>query len=79
MTQEQAEKAHDENLHNFLLRMQQVLLKLNLPKYRFKTPTVIFTGFQLNPDGVSSGPTMVEVILSMPNAEFPCRVLSILE
>ena len=26
------EKAHDENLHNFLPRMQQVLLKLNLPK-----------------------------------------------
>ena len=37
---------------------------------------MIFTRFQLSPDGVSPVPTMVEVILSMPNAEFPCKVLS---
>ena len=35
-----------------------------------------FTGFQLNPDGVSPVPTMLEAILSMPNAEFLCKVLS---
>ena len=29
ITQEEAEKDHDENLHNFLLRMQQVELELN--------------------------------------------------
>ena len=38
-----------------------------------------FTGFQLNADGVSPVPIMVEAILSMPNAEFPCKVLSKLE
>ena len=29
ITQEEAEKDHDENLRNFLLRMQQVELELN--------------------------------------------------
>ena len=72
-------KDHDENLHDFLLRMQQVELKQNPGKLSFKTPKVFSTGFQLSPEGVSPAPTMVEAILSMVNAEFPCKVLSKLE
>ena len=56
--------------------MQPVELKLNPAKKRFKTPKVNFTGFQLRPEGVSPAPTMVDAILSMPNAEFPYKALS---
>ena len=41
-----------------------------------KPQKLFFTGFQLNPDGVSPVPTMLEAILSMPNAEVLCKVLS---
>ena len=48
ITQEETEKDHDENLRNFLLRMEQVEVELNPARWKFKTPKVIFTGFQLN-------------------------------
>lgn len=87
-TQEEAEKDHDENLYNFLRRMQEVKLKLNPAKWRFKTQKVIFMGFQLSPEGVSPAPTMVEAISNMPKpadthavgyAKFPCKILSNIE
>ena len=49
IAQEEAEKDHNENLHNFLLRMQQVLLKLNPAEKSFKTPKVIFYGIPAQP------------------------------
>jgi len=64
-TKEEAEKDHDENLYNFLLRIQQVKLKLNPTKWRFKKQKVIFMGFQLSPEGVSPVPSMVEAIVVM--------------
>ena len=38
-TQEEAERDHDENLYNFLLRMRHVQLRLNPKKWRFKLKT----------------------------------------
>ena len=73
-TKEEAEKDRDENLYNFLLRMQQVKLKLNPTKWRFKTQKVIFMGFQLNPEGVSPAPSMVEAIVNMPKPTDPHAV-----
>ena len=60
------EKDSDENLYHFLVRMREVKLKLNRAKYIFKTQKVMFIGFQLNPDGVSPSPSMVEAITKMP-------------
>ena len=62
-TQEEAEKDHNENLYNFLLRMRQVKLKLNPAKWKFITQKVLF---QLTPEGVSPTPSMVEAIANMP-------------
>ena len=70
-TQEEAEQDHDENLYNFLRQMQEVKLKLNPAKWRFKTQKVIFMGFQLSPEGVSPAPTMVEAISNMPKPTYP--------
>ena len=85
-TNEEAEKDHDENLYNFLVRiMQQVKLKLNPTKWRFKTQKMIFMGFQLSPELVSPAPSTVEAIVNMPkpedpaffgHAQFPCKILS---
>ena len=46
--------------------MREVKLKLNLAKWVFKSKKVMFMGFQLSPDGVSSSPSMVEAIIEMP-------------
>ena len=73
-TKEEAEKDHDSNLYNFLLRMQQVKLKLNPIKWRFKTQKVIFMGFQLSLEGVSPAPSMVEAIVNMPRPADPHAV-----
>ena len=73
-TKEKAEKDHDENLFNFLLQMQQVKLKLNPTKWRFKKQKVIFMGFQLSPEGVSPAPSMVEAIVNMPKPIDPHAV-----
>ena len=73
-TKEEAEKDHDKNLYNFLLRMQQVKLKLNPTKWRFKTQKVIFMGFQLSPEGVSPAPSMSEAIVNMPKPQDPHAV-----
>ena len=67
-------KDHDENLYHFLVRMQQVKLKLNPTKWRFKTQKVIFMGFQLRPEGVSPAQSMVEVIVNMAKPEDPHAV-----
>ena len=73
-TQEEAERDHDENLYHFLQRMQQVKLKLNPAKWRFKTQKVIFMGFLLSPKGVSPAPSMVEAISRMPTPADPHAV-----
>lgn len=68
--QEEAEKDHEENLYNFLLRMQQVKLKLNPAKWKFKTPKMIFISFQLSPEGVSPAPTLDKAISRMPKPAY---------
>ena len=72
-TKGEAEKDYHENLYNVLLRMQQVKLKLNPTKRRFKTE-MIFMGLQLSPEGVSSAPSMSEAILSIPKPSDPHAV-----
>ena len=54
--------------------MQQVKLKLNPPKWKFKMQKVIFMGFQLSPEGVSPAPSMVEAIVNMPKPADPHAV-----
>ena len=68
--QEETEKDHDESLYNFLLRMQQVKLKQNPAKWRFKTPKVILIGFHLSPEGVSPAPTLDKAISRMPTPAY---------
>ena len=70
-TQEEAEKDHDKNLYNFLLRMQQEKLKLNPAKLGFKTQKAIFfMGFQLSTEGVSPAPFIVEATSNMPKPAY---------
>ena len=73
-TKGEAEKDYHENLYNVLLRMQQVKLKLNPTKRRFKTERMIFMGLQLSPEGVSPAPFMSEAILSIPKPSDPHAV-----
>ena len=54
--------------------MQQVKLKLNPTKWRFKTQKVIFMGFQLSPEGVSPAPSMIVAIVNMPKPADPHAV-----
>ena len=70
----EAEKDYHENLYNVLLRMQQVKLKLNPTKRRFKTERMIFMGLQLSPEGVSPAPSMSEAISSIPKPSDPHAV-----
>ena len=73
-TKGEAEKDYHENLYNVLLRMQQVKIKLNPTKRRFKTERTIFMGLQLSPEGVSPAPSMSEAILSIPKPSDPHAV-----
>ena len=54
--------------------MQQVKLKQNPGKWRFKTPKVIFIGFHLSPEGVSPAPTLDKAISRVPKPAYSIAV-----
>ena len=62
---EEAEKDHDINLWNLMLRCRDVNLKLNAKKFQFKVKQVMWMGHLLSSTGVTSHPYRVQDIKDM--------------
>ena len=64
-TVEEAEKDHDMNLWNLMLRCKEVNLKLNPKKFQFKVKEVTWMGHLLSGNGVAPHPDRVQAIVDM--------------
>ena len=64
-TVEEAEKDHDKNLWNLMLRCREVNLKLNPKKFQFKVDQVTWMGHLINGNGISPHPDRVQAIINM--------------
>ena len=62
---EEAEKDHDINLGNLMLRCREVNLKLNPKKFQFKVKQVTWMGHLLSSNGITPHPDRVEAIKDM--------------
>ena len=62
---EEAEKDHDINLFNLMLRCRDVNLKLNPKKFQFKVKQVTWMGHLLSSTGVTPDPDRVQAIKDM--------------
>ena len=62
---EEAEKDHDINLWNFMLRCREVNFKLNPRKFQFKVKHVIWMGLLLSSNGTTPHPDQVQAIKDM--------------
>ena len=62
---EEAEKDHDINLWNFMLRCREVNLKLNPKKFQFKVKQVTWMGHLLSSTGITPHPDRVQAIKDM--------------
>ena len=62
---EEAEKDHDINLWNLMLRCREVNLKLNPKKFQFKVKQVTWMGHLLSSDGITPHPDRVRAIRDM--------------
>ncbi len=60
------EKEHDERLHKTLSKAQEVGLKLNVNKCRFRVQELTFLGDKITPEGVQPDPAKVNAIRDMP-------------
>ena len=59
---EEAEKDHDINLWNLMLRCREVNLKLNPKKFQFKVKQVTWMGHLISSTGVTPHPDRVHAI-----------------
>ena len=71
---EEAEKDHDINLSNLMLRCRDVNLKLNPRKFQFKVKQVTWIGHLLSSNGISPHPGRVQAIKDMNPPEDVKRV-----
>ena len=62
---EEAEKDHDINLWNLMLRCREVNLKLNPKKFQFKVKQVTWMGHLLSSTGITPHPDRVQAIVDM--------------
>ena len=62
---EEAEKDHDVNLWNLMLRCRKVNLKLNPKKFQFKVKQVTWMGHLLSSSGITPHPDRVRAIVDM--------------
>ena len=62
---EEAEKDHDINLWNLMLRCREVNLKLNPRKFQFKVKQVTWMGHLLSSNGITPHPDRVQAIKDM--------------
>ena len=62
---EEAEKDHDINLWNLMLRCRDVNLKLNPRKFQFKVKQVTWMGHLLSSNGITPHPGRVQAIKDM--------------
>ena len=62
---EEAEKDHDINLWNLMLRCRDVNLKLNPRKFQFKVKQVTWMGHLLSSNGITPHPDRVQAIKDM--------------
>ena len=62
---EEAEKDHDVNLWNLMLRCREVNLKLNPKKFQFKVTQVTWMGHLLSSSGITPHPDRVWAIVDM--------------
>ena len=62
---EEAEKDHDINLWNLMLRCREVNLKLNPKKFQFKVKQVTWMGHLLSSTGITPHPDRVQAIKDM--------------
>ena len=62
---EEAEKDHDINLWNLMLRCREVNLKLNPKKFQFKVKQITWMGHLLSSGGITPHPDRVRAIVDM--------------
>ena len=62
---EEAEKDHDVNLWNLMLRCRKVNLKLNPKKFQFKVKQVTWMGHLLSRSGITPHPDRVRAIVDI--------------
>ena len=62
---EEAEKDHDINLWNLMLRCREVNLKLNPKKFQFKVKQVTWMGHLISSNGITPHPDRVQAVKDM--------------
>lgn len=71
-------KQHDERLRLVLQRLKEHNLTINLPKCKFRVPSMLFFGYVFSSEGISPDPKKVEALKKASAPTNPTEVRSLL-